>query len=282
MNARGIIALVLLVVVGILVRESLFIVDERETAIRLRFGEVRDANIEPGLHFKTPFVESVRKLDARVLTLDSPTESFLTEGKKSLNVDAFVKWRIVDALAYYRSTSGDEYNASVTISSRMNDGLRNKFGERTLNEVVSGQRDELMAELTDELNTLMRNDLGIEVLDVRIKAIELPNEVSSTVYSRMSSERAKQAATYRSEGQEIAEGTRAEADREVIRIEAEAYRTAQALRGEGDAEAASIYAEAFTTNPEFYSFWRSLEAYKQSFGGGSDLMVLEPDRKSVV
>lgn len=268
----------LFLVVGLLfvVVNSLFVVKETERAVVLRFGRLADTDTSPGLHAKIPFVDEVRKFDGRVLTLDSQPENFYTLEKKRLIVNSYAKWRIEDVETYYRATGGDESVARNRLAARTNDGLRNQFGKRRLNEVVSGQREQLMAELTAELNGAVQESLGIRVIDVRVKKIDLPEDVSQSVYDRMSAERQKLAREYRSRGKEEAEKIRADADRQVTIIEAEAYRDAELMRGEGDAKSAAIYAEAYNKDPEFYAFTRSLRGYEQSFSSQGDVLVLDP------
>ena len=243
----------------------------------LKFGEVVATDVQPGLHFKLPIVNDVKRFEARLMTLDSRPQRYLTAEKKGLIVDSYVKWRVADVDSYYTATGGDELEANRLLTSRVDNGLRNKFGERTVYEVVSGERDELMAEIALQLDDIARRELGIEILDVRVKAVDLPPEVSNSVYSRMASEREREARELRSRGRELAEGIEADADRQKTIIEAEAYREAQAVRGEGDASAAQIYAEAFNLDPEFYYFYRSMEAYRTSFANKDDLLVIEPD-----
>ncbi len=266
-----------LVVVFLVISNSIYIVNERERAVLLKFGEVVDSDVEPGLHFKLPIVNDVKRFEARLMTLDARPQRYLTAEKKGLIVDSYVKWRVVNTGQYYTATGGDELEANRLLSSRADNGLRNKFGERTVREVVSGERDELMAEITKELNAIASEELGIEILDVRVKAVDLPPEVSSAVYSRMASEREREARELRSQGRELAEGIEADADRQKTIIEAEAYRKAQAIRGEGDASAAEIYAQAFNLDAEFYAFYRSMSAYRQAFANKDDMLVLEPD-----
>jgi len=277
MATRTLVTLIGLFVALVLASSTLFVVKETERAIMLQFGEVVQFDIQPGLHVKVPFVNTVRIFDARVLTLDARPQRYLTLEKKALIVDSFVKWRIDDVAVYYTSTSGDEFTAAKLLASRIDTGLRNQFGERTLTEVVSGERDELMAELLEELNQLVKTEFGIEVVDVRVKRIDLPQEVSESVYGRMRTERESEAREIRSKGKEFAEGKRADADRQETVIEANAYRDAELVRGDGDAKAAAIYAKAFNKDPEFYSFYRSLDAYRKTFGAGGDVMLLEPD-----
>ena len=266
-----------LVVLLAVVSNSLYVVNERERAVLLKFGEVVSTDIEPGLHFKIPIVNDVRRFESRLITLDSSPQRYLTAEKKALIVDSFVKWRVADAGKYYTATGGDEFSANSLLASRVDNGLRNKFGERTVYEVVSGERDALMAEITKELDDIALNELGIHVLDVRVKGIDLPPEVSNAVYSRMSTEREREARDHRSRGRELAEGIEADADRQNTVIEANAYREAQQIRGEGDAVAAEIYANAFNQDQEFYTFYRSIASYKSSFAGKEDLLVIDPE-----
>lgn len=264
-----------LVVVG--GANSLFVVKETERAILLRFGTVERADLEPGLHFKIPWVNTVRKFDARVLTVTADAQRYLTLEQKALVVDSFAKWRIVDVQKYYTATSGEESRTSNLLAQRINDGLRNKFGERDLQEVVSGQRDLLMEELTRELNLSTAEEYGIEVIDVRVKQIELPLDVRSSVYQRMTSERQREAQQLRSRGNELAIGIEADADRQEAVLLVEAYRDAERIRGEGDALAAATYAGAYTRNEEFYAFTRSLNSYQESFSNKGDVLLVDPD-----
>lgn len=269
-------ALVAMVIVILLVTVP-FVVNEKERALVTRFGAVVKPDVQPGLHFKAPW-ENVLRFDGRILTLDAPVESFFTLSQKRLEVDSYAKWRIADLLTFYQATQkGDEAYASSRLASRINDGLRNEFGLRTLQEVVSGERDELMLHLIEKLAPEVKEELGIELVDVRVKGIDLPSEVQRSVFERMMAERKEEATQYRSQGLEQAEKIQADADRQATIIEAEAYQKAQTLRGEGDALAASIYADAYTRDPDFYAFTRSLSAYEKSFASKSDIMVLEPD-----
>ena len=274
---RNTIILALLVALIVVAPFSMYRVSEKERAVLLRFGAIDNENVQPGLHFLVPVMYSVRKFDARVLTVDAPPESFYTVQKKRLIVDSFAKFRVVDVGTYYRATGGSEFVARDRLAARVNDGLRNEFGVRTLADVVSGQRDLLLEKLTLELNETVRESLGIEVLDVRVKRIDLPDEISDDVYRRMRAEREKLAREFRSQGEEEATKIRADADRQKVLTEAEAYRKSEEIRGQGDAEAASVYANAYGEDPEFFRFVRSLEAYKQSFGNRDDLILLEPD-----
>jgi membrane protease subunit HflC len=277
MSGRQMSILIGLVVLVAIVSNALYVVNERERAVLLKFGEVVSTDIEPGLHFKIPIVNDVRRFESRLITLDSSPQRYLTAEKKALIVDSFVKWQVADAGKYYTATGGDEFSANSLLASRVDNGLRNKFGERTVYEVVSGERDALMAEITEELDRIALNELGIHVLDVRVKGIDLPPEVSNAVYARMSTEREREARDHRSRGRELAEGIEADADRQNTVIEANAYREAQQIRGEGDAIAAEIYANAFNQDQEFYSFYRSIAAYKSSFAGKEDLLVIDPE-----
>lgn len=276
MSLRNIVLLLVVGVIVALLYSSMYVVQETERALLLRFGAVTKADVEPGLHFKLSFTEEVKKFDARVLTLDSPPERYYTLEKKPLMVDSFVKWRVADVQAYYKATSGDEVRADRLLSERANEGLRNQIGRRDMHEVISGERDQLMSELTADLDRAMRKNVGVEVIDVRVKRIDLPTEVSSAVYQRMNSERQIEARQYRAQGQELAVGIKADADRQTIVIEAEAYRESERLRGDGDAKSANVYASAYNRDPEFYEFYRSINAYAKVFGDKGDLMVLDP------
>ncbi|GMU47397.1 MAG: hypothetical protein AMXMBFR26_21790 [Porticoccaceae bacterium] len=256
---------------------SLFVTKETERAIMLRFGRIVTADIAPGLHWKLPVVHQVKKFDARVLTVDGEPQSFFTIERKRLIVDSFAKWRIADVETYYKATGGIEELTRSRLTDRINDGLRNQFGTRTLYEVVSGERDRLMEDMTRTLNEAVRDSLGVEVLDVRVRRIDLPPEVSDQVFQRMTAEREKEARELRAMGMESAEKLRAEADREVTVIRANAYRESELIRGDGDAEATRIYAEAYQQDPEFYAFTRSLQAYRKSFDSSDDLLLLEPN-----
>lgn len=262
-------------VVALLVYLSTYTVRQDQRAILLKLGEVQQADIKPGLHFKLPLIENVRKFDSRILTLDSQPERFLTSEKKNVMVDFFVKWRIANLDQYYRSTRGDEQRALLRLSQIMKDGLRSEFGKLTIQEAVSGERAKILGPLEVDANKAAK-ELGIQVVDVRLKRIDLPAEVASSVYQRMEAERARVAADFRARGKEAGERIRANADRERTVILANAYRQSQILRGEGDAKAAEIYAKAYDKDPSFYAFYRSLEAYRQSFSGKNDVLVLEP------
>lgn len=276
MNRLGNILLSILAVLW-LCGQFVFVVYEFDKVVLLKFGKLVQADISPGLHLRWPFMDQVRRFDGRILTLDTRAERYPTVEKKSVMVDLYAHWRIIDVARYYTATGGDEARAELLISQRINEGLRNQFGSRTLHEVVSGERDALMVDMTKKLTDITTGELGIEVVDVRVKRIELPDEVSVDVYNRMNSERAREARKHRSEGKEIAEGIRADADRQKIVLEAEAYREAEKMRGQGDAESTAIYAAAFNKDPEFYNFTRSLQAYRSSFDGKNDLLVLDPN-----
>ena len=269
--------LIVLIAVLIGVNSTLFVVSEFERGVKLRFGKLIESDIQPGLHIKLPFVDNVRIFDARILSVDAQPASFFTKEKKRLIVDSYAKWRIANVEAYYKATGGIESVARNRLANRVNNGLREQFGNRTLQEVVSGERDLLMENITNNLNQSVLEELGIEVIDVRVKRIDLPQEVSGPVYRRMTAEREKEARELRSTGKERAEKIRASADRERTIELANAYRDAEQLRGDGDAEAAKIYAQAYQRDPEFYAFVRSLNAYKQSFANKGDIMLVEPD-----
>ncbi|RMG50851.1 MAG: protease modulator HflC [Gammaproteobacteria bacterium] len=253
---------------------SAYTVDERERAILLKLGKIEQADIGPGLHWKLPFVNNVRYFSSQVLTLDAPPERFLTSEKKNVIVNFFVKWRIDDLVTYFRATRGSEAQAQLRLAQIIKDGLRNEFGERTIQETVSKERSQITEVLRIKANELT-DDLGIKVVDVRITSISLPEEVSESVYERMRAERDRVAKDFRARGREAAERIRAEADRKRTVILAEAYRYAERLRGEGDAKAAEIYARAYGQDKDFYDFYRSLEAYRQTFSGKDDLILLD-------
>jgi membrane protease subunit HflC len=268
---------IVLFLVVTIAANSMFVVSQTERAVMLQFGDMVRTDIPPGLHFKIPYVNTVRKFDARVLTVDATPQRYLTLEQKALLVDSYAMWRIVDVERFYTATSGDESRANSLLAQRVNDGLRNKFGERDLQEVVSGQRDSLMQQLTEELNTYTAQEYGIEVIDVRVKRIDLPDDVRSSVYERMTSERQREAQQLRSRGNELAIGIEADADRQEAVLLVEAYRDSELVRGEGDAQASSIYASAFTKDPEFYSFTRSLNSYRDTFNSKSDVLLMQPD-----
>lgn len=274
---KNFVAGAVLFLIVVVAANSIFVVKETERAVMLQFGNIVETDIPPGLHFKVPYVNSVRKFDARILTVDATPQRYLTLEQKALLVDSYAMWRIIDVDRFYTATSGDETRANALLAQRVNDGLRNKFGERDLQEVVSGQRDALMNELTTELNTYVADEYGIEVIDVRVKRIDLPDDVRSSVYERMTSERQREAQQLRSRGNELAIGIEADADRQEAVLLVQAYRDSERIRGDGDASAAAIYSAAYTQDPEFYSFTRSLNSYRDTFSSKSDVMVLDPE-----
>jgi membrane protease subunit HflC len=272
LNVLGGAAALVLVVLSM----SIFTVDQRQFALVFQLGEVKQAITEPGLQFKVPMIQNVRYFDRRILTLDSnEPERFITSEKKNVLVDSYIKWRIVDPNLYYISVGGDEARARTRLSQTVNAGLREEFGKRLVHDVISGERDKIMDQMREKADIDARR-IGVQIVDVRLKRVELPEEVSGAVYSRMEAERKRVANELRSEGAAEAEKIRADADRQREVIVAEAYRDAQKIKGEGDAKAASIYAESFGKNPEFYAFYRSLEAYRSSFASKSDVLVVEP------
>jgi membrane protease subunit HflC len=262
---------------AILLSSSLYTVNETQVAIKLRLGEIVSVESKPGLKFKTPFVNNVVSFDKRIQTLDSAAESFLTVEKKNVVVDSYVKWRIVDTEKFYISTGGAMSAANLRLAQNNQDALRGEFSKRTIIEVVSDEREAIMANVKAKLETIAEDEYGIEVIDVRIKRIELSQEVRNSVYSRMETERKGLANKYRSEGAEEAEKIQAFADKERTIILADAYRDSEKIRGEGDAISASNYAEAYNQDVDFYSFYRSLESYKKSFSDQGDILVLNPD-----
>ncbi len=263
------------VLVAVVLSATFYSVDERERAIVIRFGQVIRFDDKPGLHMKQPFVDSVRYFDSRILTMDAEPRPFLTAEKKKVLVDSFVKWRIVDVLKFYVTVGGSEQNARTRLAQLVNSGLRDEFGKRTVHEVISGDRRKIMEILSQTADRSAR-EYGIQVVDVRIQRVDLTQEVSQSVYQRMEAERSRIAKELRAQGAEAAEKIRADADRQREILLAEAYRDAERVRGEGDGRATAIYARAFSADPEFYSFYRSLNAYKGSFKDKSDIMVVDP------
>lgn len=266
-----------------LTMSSVFVINEGERGIVFQFSKIkRDSGTDvmkiyaPGLHFKIPVIESVRKFDARIQTLDEESDRFVTSEKKDLMVDSFVKWRIVDFSTYYLRTSGSIDNARALLKQKVNNSLRTEFGARTIKEIVSGERSTIMSDALQSAKS-SREDLGIEVIDVRIKAINLPKEVSNSIYERMRAERTAVAKEHRSQGQEQSEIIRATIDAKVTIMLATAQKEAFKIRGDGDALAAKVYSDAYSKDAEFYAFWRSLEAYENSFNSKSDIMVIKPD-----
>jgi membrane protease subunit HflC len=265
----------LLVVVVLLVSSTLFTVDQRQNAIVFQLGEVKEVVQRSGLHFKWPLLQNVRLFDMRILTYDDAEPlRFLTQGNRPVLVDSFVKWRIADVRQYYVSVQGDEFRAQTRIRQTVSGTLREEFGTRSLHDVVSGEREVIMSQVREKVDQDLKR-IGVEIIDVRLKRVDLPTDVSESVYRRMEAERKRIANELRSTGAAEAEKIRADADRQREVLLAEAYRDAQRVRGEGDAKSAAIYAAAFNQNPEFYSFYRSMEAYRSSFRGRNDLMLLE-------
>ncbi len=275
MNSKIVLAVIALLIVGFF--SFTFQVDQRQTAIKLKFGKVDKANLEPGLHFKIPVMNTIEKYDNRILTLDAPPTEFPTNEKKYVIVDFFVKWRIDDVERYYLATGGQESRANQRLELILVDGLKNEFGTRTIQEVVSGERAEIMDVIQVQSNIEAQN-FGIQVVDVRVSKIDLPETVSDSVFKNMRAERDRVAKDFRARGREQAEVIRATADKERTVILANAYKEAEQVRGDGDAQSAKIYADAFTQNEEFYSFTRSLKAYTNTFHQtNNNVLILEPD-----
>ena len=274
MNSKILLAILALIIVGFI--GFTFQVDQRQTAIKLKFGKVDQANIEPGLHFKIPIMNTIEKYDNRILTLDAPPTEFPTNEKKYVIVDFFAKWRISDVEKYYLATSGVESRANQRLELILVDGLKNEFGTRTIQEVVSGERAEIMDVIQVQSNQEAKN-FGITVVDVRVSKIDLPESVSDSVFKNMRAERDRVAKDFRARGREQAEVIRATADKERTVILANAYKEAEQIRGDGDAKSAGIYADAFSQNEEFYSFTRSLKAYTNTFSSNNDVLIMEPD-----
>lgn len=261
---------------ALLLSTSLFTVNQRQFAVVFQFGEVVRVIKEPGIQFKVPLLQNVRLFDRRIQTIDPDTpELFNTREKKNVLVDSYVKWRVVDAEQFYKSVGGSEVVAAARLRQTINDGLRAEFGQKTVADVISGKRDQVMEQVRSRADHDARK-IGVQILDVRLKRVDFPDKISTSVYDRMQSERRTVASQLRSEGGADAERIRADADRQREIILAEAYRQAQVIKGEGDAKAAAIYAGAFGQNPEFYAFWRSMEAYKQTLHSKSDVLVLDP------
>ena len=277
MKRSSIIISALSLIAVIIISQSIYVVSEIERAVKLRFGEIVEFDVQPGLHFKWPIVNSVKYFDGRILTLDAVPQRYLTSEKKALMVDSFIKWRIKDVAKYFTTTGGDEERAKRLLSQRVDTGLRNEFGIRTVKEVVSGERDQLMNSLATSLDTIAQQELGVEVIDLRVKKIDLPFEVSDSVYNRMRTERERLARELRAQGNEVAEKIRATADKDKTIILADAYREAEETRGLGDAKATATYAEAYTKDPEFYDFTRSLKAYQATFQSKGDILIIDPD-----
>ena len=272
-KTSGLVAIVAVLIIGLM---SIFIIDERELALKFRLGEIVESDFDSGIHFKIPFINNIKKFDKRILTLDARPAIYLTKEKKNVNVDFFVKWRINDVATFYKTMSGgNERIAAERLYTVINDGLRDQFSKRTIKEVISGEREEIMSVTTKAANDQV-NKFGIELVDVRVKRIDFSQDISNSVYRRMEAERTRVAKDYRSRGAEAAERIRADADRQRTVTLADAYREAEKTRGDGDGSAANIYAKAYTKDREFYSFYRSLIAYKESFDAQSDMMVIDP------
>tara|TARA_B110001454_G_scaffold140769_2_gene130720 strand:- start:1483 stop:2355 length:873 start_codon:yes stop_codon:yes gene_type:complete len=277
MKKLNIFLTIILILTVAVATQSLYVVNETERAVKLRFGEIVQFDVSPGLHFKWPILNSVRKFDARILTLDAPPQRYLTSEKKALMVDSFVKWRVKDVAKFYTTSGGDEDRLNRLLAQRVDTGLRNEFGVRTVKEVVSGERDQLMTSLANNLDRVAQSELGVEIIDLRVKKIDLPQEVSESVYNRMRTERERLARELRAEGTEIAVEIRAKADKERTIILADAYKIAEETRGDGDAVATATYAEAYSKDPEFYDFTRSLKAYQATFENKGDILLINPD-----
>ena len=277
MKRSSIIISALSLIAVIIISQSIYVVSEIERAVKLRFGEIVEFDVQPGLHFKWPIINTIKYFDGRILTLDAVPQRYLTSEKKALMVDSFIKWRIKDVAKYFTTTGGDEERAKRLLSQRVDTGLRNEFGIRTVKEVVSGERDQLMNSLATSLDKIAQQELGVEVIDLRVKKIDLPFEVSDSVYNRMRTERERLARELRAQGNEVAEKIRATADKDKTIILADAYREAEETRGLGDAKATATYAEAYTKDPEFYDFTRSLKAYQATFQSKGDILIIDPD-----
>jgi membrane protease subunit HflC len=261
----------------LLLSSSTFVVKQYELALKRQLGEIQASNYKPGLHFMVPILQEVKKFDGRIQTLDQPPERFLTKEQKDVIVDSYAKWRIADVAKFFRSTGGgNAQRAALLLAERINTSLRDEFGKRTIKEVVSGERAEIMELLRKDAD-VKAQELGLEIVDVRVKRIDLPPEVSESVYERMRAQREQVAAELRAQGAEAAEKIQADADRQRTVILANAYKDAEELRGAGDAKASEVYAKAFDQNREFYAFYRSMNAYRRVFGDGSGVMVVDPD-----
>lgn len=274
MKITSAVAAVLLVLLGL---NSMFVVSEGHSALLLQFGRIVRTDYQPGLYFKMPLIQQVMNFDKRILSLDAPPERYFTSEKKSVNVDFYVKWRVADNAAYYRATGGDQLQAAQRLTPIVKDALRFEFNARTLPDLISGGRKDITERVRAQTDASARKNLGIAVVDVRIKRIDLPNEVSESVYKRMRAERLQLANELRFTGQESAETIQADADRQGQVLRADAQRDAAKVRGEGDAEAAEIYARAYSQDPEFFTFYRSLAAYRTSFEDGKGVLIMKPD-----
>lgn len=274
MKIGSIVVAILAVLLGL---NSMFVVSEGHSALLLQFGRIVRTDYQPGLHFKLPVMQQVMHFDKRILSLDAPPERYFTSEKKSVNVDFYVKWRVADNAAYYRATGGDQLQAAQRLTPIVKDALRFEFNARTLPDLISGGRKDITERVRAQTDASARKNLGIAVVDVRIKRIDLPNEVSESVYKRMRAERLQLANELRFTGQESAETIQADADRQGQVLRADAQRDAAKVKGEGDAEAAAIYAQAYTQDPEFFTFYRSLAAYRTSFEDGKGVLIMKPD-----
>jgi membrane protease subunit HflC len=279
MNGRLMSVVSVFLLVFLVASNSLFVIKDSERGIKKQFGRVIDQDLKPGLGFKVPFFQEVQKFDARIHTFELSSQDYITREKKRLVVDSYVMWQVSNVGKFYTAPQGSIQIAQNLLTGPINEGLRNQFGERAVQEVVSGEREQIMVELTGQMNTLTQEQYGIQIIDIRIKKIEYPPDVTATVHRRMQQERAQEAQEHRSKGEEAAEGIRALADGKATVLKAEAYQQAEILRGKGDAQAAAIYAAAFGADPEFYQFTRSLGAYQKIFQGGQNMMVLSADNE---
>ncbi len=277
MSGRMMSVISIFLLVFLVASNSMFVIKDSERGIKKQFGRVIDQDLKPGLGFKVPFLQEVQKFDARIHIFDLLSEDYITREQKRLVVDSYVMWQVLNINKFYTAPQGSIQIAQDLLKAKINEGLRNQFGKRTVNEVVSGEREQIMVELTQQINKQAQEMYGIQIIDVRLKKIEYPPDVTSKVYERMSQERAQDAQEHRSRGEEVAEGIRAIADGKVTILTADAYQQAEILRGKGDAEAAGIYAQAFGVDPEFYQFTRSLGAYQKIFQGRQNVMVLSAD-----
>jgi len=276
MAQRSLLILMLVVIGGVLLSMSSFTVREYDYAVKLRFREIVGSDYKPGLHFKIPLVDDVRKFDRRVLTRNYPAEQFLTSEGKILRIDFYMKWQIENVDRYFQASTGDEEVAAGRLGEIVKDGIKGVIARRTLQQVVSAERTEFINDLV-KIAANNTAQLGVKLIDVRVKRIDLPDEVGESVYNRMRQDFARQAAQLRAEGSENSERLKSEADRQRTEILAEAYRQSEIIRGEGDAQAAETYAKAYSRNPEFYAFFRSLQAYRESLGREGDVLVISPD-----
>ena len=275
--SRSTIALYIVAALLFIANSTFYTVHETERAVLLRFGEVVEADLKPGLHVKIPFVHEVRRFEARTHVSDSDRTEFITKESKFLVIDAYVMWRVNDVQRYFTATGGETREAEARLLPHVRDGLKNRVSERTVNEVVAGQREQLMQDLTKAVNIVAAREFGIQVVDVRVKRVDFPPTTVESIYNRMRTEREREAREWRSQGTEMSDRIRSEADRQQRVILAEAYREAEILRGEGEAEAAGIARKAFGKDPEFYNFYRSLQAYRNAFDKSDDVMVLKGD-----